>query len=198
MLFPHTTSRRTVLRPAVKGDHPSFLGTLLRTGIESVRPGAAANPDLARRSNAAFIVTQRGNGDVLGFSTLFGLDPAGHIKSGVYLDPQKARLGIGSEVIYLSINYAFASFNIDQVITQTTEASFDTFGLSTSDNEGPGGMGILRDHLYFRGRNWDLHTFQIKRQEWEGQVNNTEIQRLLSAPHDWRSAPDEVLLSQCD
>lgn len=165
MIFPYTASRRVALRPATAADRAEFTATALRAGIESVRPTAApARTTPPRRAQAAFLVTRRNNGEAIGFSLNFGLSQAGHIRCGTYLDPERARLGVGSEAIGLTINYAFAMFNVDKVITETTEASFDSFGMDTADS---GILNVLPEHLYFRGRYWDLHGFEVRRQEWE-------------------------------
>ncbi|MCK7624215.1 GNAT family N-acetyltransferase [Streptomyces sp. RS10V-4] len=186
MLFPHTTSRRLAFRPASTAHHADLIRTMLRTGIENVSPtGRAGNRDLSK-CDAAFLVTRRGSGDLLGFSTLHGLDAAGHIKSGVYLDPERARLGVGSEAIYLTINYAFAMFPIDRVIAQTTEATFGSVGLNSQDGSA---TAVLRDYLYFRGRHWDLHTYQLDRAEWEQHVDG-DLDDVLGPGRSWRTDPN--------
>lgn len=52
----------------------------------------------------------------------------------------------------MTINYAFAMFDVDKVIAQTTEATFGSVGLNS---EKSAATGVLRDYLYFRGRHWD-------------------------------------------
>ncbi|MBZ2409380.1 GNAT family N-acetyltransferase [Streptomyces albidoflavus] len=182
MLFPHTRSRRLELRPATAADTAEFTRTLLRTGIESVSPAGA------RRSldaSAAFLVALRDSGDVIGFSTLHGLDAAGHLRSGAYLDPARARLGVGAECIYLTINYAFAMFPVDKLLAQTTEATFDSVGVNPRDNDA---KAVLRDHLYFRGRHFDLHSFEITRAEWEQYVE-ADLDIVLGRGLSWRRDP---------
>ena len=53
------------------------------------------------------------------------------------------------------------------MIGQTTEASFDAFGLNQKSSQE---KAVLRDHLYFRGRLWDLYTFEIERRDWMAKV----------------------------
>ncbi|WP_051872231.1 GNAT family N-acetyltransferase [Streptomyces sclerotialus] len=186
MLFPHTTSRRLAFRPASSRDHAEVIRTMLRTGIDNVSPtGRPGNRDLST-CDAAFLITRRRDGGLLGFSMLHGLDPAGHVKSGVYLDPERARLGVGSEAIYLTINYAFAMFRIDRVIAQTTEATFGSVGLDSGNDTA---TAVLRDHLYFRGRHWDLHTFQLSRAEWEQHVDG-DLGDVLGPGLHWRRDPN--------
>lgn len=189
MIFPHTVSRRVFLRPASATDHRGFFRTLLRTGFESFRPADLPVRQLLRGLNAVFVVHHRATGEELGFSALLGHDQAGHMRCGLYLDKDRLRLGIGSEAVYLTINYAFGMFPIDRLITQTTEVSAASFGLgfSRSDRD-----GILEDHLYFRGSSWDLHTFHIDRDDWEARIDG-ELPGVLPSGYSWREAPTETL-----
>ena len=82
-IFPHTTSRRLVLHPATAADRANFFQTVVRTGHGSSRQ--EARPSSANSNPyAAFVVAHRTSNEVLGFSALHGLDPAGHIRS-VYI-----------------------------------------------------------------------------------------------------------------
>ncbi|MET9294033.1 GNAT family protein [Streptomyces sp. NPDC003077] len=185
-MFPHTESRRVRLDPATADSaREAMLGTLLRTGIESLRPSDGP-AGLMANACAAFLVRQRASGSVLGFSVLHGLNPAGHVKCGIYLDPERTRLGLGAEAAHLTYNYAFAVFAIEKVIVQTTQASFASFGLK--DNA-PRKTAVLEDHLYFRGRHWDLHTYEIRREEWEYRVRRQLDDRLLPHARSWRISP---------
>ncbi|TBL45478.1 N-acetyltransferase [Verrucosispora sp. SN26_14.1] len=167
MIFPYTMSRRIVLNPATAADRANFYQHVLRTGLGSSRQsGRATNAD--SRPHATFLVALRSSGEVLGFSALHALDPAGHIRLGVYLDTRRARLGIGSEAVNLSINYAFATLDIDKIIVQTTQVSFASFGVRPGNNSE---RAVLPEHVYFRGRLWDLHSFEILRQEWIEEAN---------------------------
>jgi len=187
VLFPHTVSRRIVLNPASVADQKKFTGVLLRTSTESFRPTPRPNGSSPAQASAAFTVTRRNTGDYLGFSMLYGLDPAGHIRYGLHLDPEKAKLGVGSEAIILSINYAFAMFPVDKVINQTTQATFGSLGMGEGSQ---GAEGIFREHLYFRGKSWDMHSFQISREGWGRVVD--ELADILDPPLSWRSTPGET------
>lgn len=184
MFFPHTASRRIRLRPATTADQANFFLTVLKSGIGSSRQ--TARPTLgAAKPSAAFLVLLRSREEVLGFSALHGLDPAGHVRLGVYLDPQRARHGVGSEAILLSVNYAFATMNVEKVITQTTAASFAQLGLYATHG---GRIGALPEHAYFRGQYWDLHTFEISRQDWENYVDK-DMDGVLPPALGWRTDP---------
>ncbi|MBB6421392.1 GNAT family N-acetyltransferase [Streptomyces sp. AK010] len=185
-MFPHTQTRRIVLDPASTADaRDNVVSTLLRTGLESVRPVGDPAAALMERCCAAFLVRQRASGAVLGFSMLHGLRPAGHVRCGLYLDPQQARMGVGAEAVHLTVNYAFAAYDVTKVIAQTTRASFAAFGLSEDE---PSRTAVLDDFLYFRGRFWDLHTFEVQRWEWEYYIGRN-LDRLLPPPLSWRTAP---------
>jgi hypothetical protein len=181
------------LRPASASDGTVFLQTLLDAGLESFR-FAANSAEGFKRLDAMFLVLRRGGDEVLGFSTLHGISPAGHIRNGVYLDPRRAKLGIGSEAVQLTINYAFAMFNVDAMIVQTTEASFAGFGLTDDDSQKE---GVLAEHLYFRGRLWDLHSYRVRRADWESYVDwspdrLSPLDAVLPAPLTWRTEPNPV------
>lgn len=188
MIFPHTVSRRIVLHPASRADQARFGQARLRTGIESFRPGGQKNA-ATRAYDAAFVVSRRAGRtrpeEELGFATLHALDPAGHIRCGIYLDPGHTRLGVGSEALHLVINYAFAAFAVDRVVAQTTEASFDVFGITKEDRQDE---DILTDYLYFRGRLWDLHTIRIDRAGWDEYIA-ANMDGVLPRPLTWYSVP---------
>ncbi|MDI6105158.1 GNAT family N-acetyltransferase [Actinoplanes sp. NEAU-A12] len=186
MLFPHTASRRIRLRPATTTDRADFFQTVVRAGMGSSRQVARPTTRVAK-PHAAFLVVLRSTDETIGFSTLHTLDPAGHIQCGVYLDPQRAKLGVGSETVQLTINYAFATLDVDKVITQTTEASFASFGVTTEDNQA---SRVQADHLYFRGQLWDQYGFHVDRQEWDDYVDR-KADRVLPSPLEWRAAPHQ-------
>ncbi|MEU8584217.1 GNAT family N-acetyltransferase [Streptomyces sp. L500] len=186
MLFPHTASRRLEFRPASDGDHDEVTRAFLRSGVENVSPTEQPTTRRLADCDAAFLVARRGRGDILGFSALHGRDQAGHIRCAVYLDPARARLGVGSEAIYLTINYAFAMFDVDRVIAQTTEATLGSVGMSPGSSSAD---RVLRDFLYFRGRHWDLHGFQLSRSEWEEHVDTGHLDPVLGPGLGWRHDP---------
>ncbi|MFF1946116.1 GNAT family N-acetyltransferase [Rhodococcus qingshengii] len=166
-IVPELRSRRVEIRAATVADRASFVHTVVRSGIESVRPvlDPGAGPD---RADVLFTAVHRASRDTLGFSVLFSHDQAAHIRCGIYLDPQRAKLGVGSEVVGLTINYAFAAFDVHRVITETTPASGGSFGLAVGG--GTKSENSLTDRLWFRGRFWDLHGFQVTRREWEAEL----------------------------
>lgn len=170
-ILPELRSRRVELRPASATDRASFVQTVVRSGVESVRP--VVDPgDGPGAADVTFTAVHRTSGDTLGFSVLFAHDQAGHIRCGTYLDPRRAKLGVGSEVVGLTINYAFAAFDVNQVITETTQASGGSFGLDVGG--GAESENALTEHLWFRGRFWDLHGFRVTRREWEAELTAIE------------------------
>lgn len=163
MLTAHMQSRRVTLQPATPADGMTFYGTLIATGVESV-PSLTDAMKLGG-SAAMFLVTKRTTGEVIGFSTLHGADQAGRLKCGVFLGD--ARFGIGWEALLLTINYGFAMFPITVMIVETTEASFQRFGLPSDGGSDDEKQAVLENHVYFRGRYFDLHSYVIERREWE-------------------------------
>nr|WP_062333298.1 GNAT family protein [Herbidospora sakaeratensis] len=194
-IFPHTVSRRLALHPAGGSDQRDFAQLFVRTGVETVRPAVRPGQGGAMRAYAAFRVTRLGTGEQVGFGGLHNLDPAGHVRCAVYMNPDTARLGVGSEAILLVVNYAFATLDVERVIGQTTQASFSSFGISDRDER----TGALPQHLYFRGRYWDLHNFQVERSDWEAYIDRrTDWEEFMGKSSngvlppslDWRTAPD--------
>lgn len=183
MLFPHTASRRIVLRPASASDAMTFYETLLQTGLESLY--AISGKSGMFKADAVFLATRRTDGEVLGFSTLQSLSDAGHIRTGVYLNSDRTRFGIGSEAVQLTINYGFAVYNIDRMMIETTEASLPNFG---SDATWDTREGTLADHLYFRGRYFDLQSYWLRRSYWDSYVDGV-MGGVLADHLSWREAP---------
>ncbi|MEU4806645.1 GNAT family protein [Actinosynnema sp. NPDC023587] len=163
MLHPHVKSRRVRLRPTTADDSATFYRTLLHAGVESLPPRAAIEQEFAHL-DALFLLERRDTGEVIGYSTLHGHNPAGHIEIGLYTDTTRARHGVGGEGLVLTMNYGFAVYDVGKMIVRTTEASFSGIG---EEFDAEGREGVLPDHLYFRGGLWDLHCFAMRRAEWE-------------------------------
>lgn len=169
-LHPHTCARRVRLRPASAADGATFYRTLLAAGVESLPPPDRIAEDFASVT-ALFLIERRADGETIGYSTLHNRGRAGHLEAGLYTDTSRARHGLGGEATVLTINYGFATYPIDKMIVRTTEASFD--GIADAF-DAEGAEGALRDHLYFRGRTWDLHAFAFGRAEWLEYMRHVE------------------------
>ncbi|MGC7102064.1 GNAT family N-acetyltransferase [Amycolatopsis lurida] len=186
MLFPHTRSQRVALRPATAEDEHDFHHTVLQAGFGLSSGYGVGSPKTGRRKpHGAFAIAHRVNDELLGFGVLHSFEPGIHISLRIIMNPHRTKLGIGSEAIFLLVNYAFATLRIDKVITQTSEASFGPLGMDPQQNDE---NGILTGHVYFRGRLWDLHHFEIKRANWEEYVDSS-LDNTLPRHLDWRAVP---------
>ncbi|MFC4534473.1 GNAT family N-acetyltransferase [Sphaerisporangium dianthi] len=163
MPLPILESRRVRLRPAGADDGVVLYRILLRLGLSTLPTQEAFLSEFAGHAAAQFRIERRDTGEVVGFSSLHELDPAGHVDLGVYTDPAKILPGLGAEAGILTINYAFATWNIHKVYIRTTRASIPSMGLSINLLAEE---GVLRDHLYFQGTLWDLHIFAMYREKW--------------------------------
>lgn len=158
------TGRRVCLRPVTDADTEYVFTLLVRLGIASV-------PRLDRFASAYagdgthFIVHDRRDGGHAGYTSLHSAGPGGrHIELGVLADPDSAIKAAGAEALFLTADYAFSSLPIRKLYIRTTEASAAHLGgalAAMSKRE-----GTLREHLFFRGRYWDVYVTAICRADW--------------------------------
>jgi len=120
----------------------------------------------SQNANAQFVVHRVADDAIIGFSALYELDAnAGHIKVGVYTCAGASGLGIGAEACILTLNYAFAMWNVRKVYFHTTDASLPSLGRTLGKIAHR--EAVLLDHQFFRGRLWDTHIYAIHRSDWE-------------------------------
>ncbi|MFD3688542.1 GNAT family N-acetyltransferase [Nocardiopsis sp. NPDC058631] len=121
-------------------------------------------PFVRNEEDANFSIKSNGDDSSAGFSMLLDLDQdAGHVHTAVYIDPAAARRGIGADATLLTVNYAFAMWNIRKVYFETTEASSGDFGAMLDKSP----EATLKDYIFFRGNLWDLKVCALTRDEWE-------------------------------
>jgi RimJ/RimL family protein N-acetyltransferase len=171
-------SRRVRLVAAGDDDGVVLYRLLLGQGLSTLPTQKAFLTEFARGAAAQFRIERRDTGDATGFSSLHAFDPAGHVEFGIYTNPVTNLPGLGAEAALLTMNYAFTTWNIHKVYIRTTEASLPSMGLSINMMAEE---GILRDHLYFQGRHWDLHIFAMYREQWLGFGAERTLRRLISS-----------------
>ncbi|GHC96565.1 hypothetical protein GCM10007079_49370 [Nocardiopsis terrae] len=163
MLFPHVESRRLRLVPSTASAETFQI--LLTGGVESLG-GIDAYLAEHEKSDirAYFLMESRATGETVGFTTLHELnEAAGHVQVGLYTDVTKENLGLGGEAAMMTINYAFAMWNIRKVYIRTTKATISNFGPQVEKSEPE---AVLRDHFYFCGKLWDVYVYSIMREDW--------------------------------
>ncbi|WP_188193694.1 GNAT family N-acetyltransferase [Nonomuraea sp. SYSU D8015] len=164
MLHPHLETVRTRLRPAAEEDVPRLYDVLLRLGLHSLPNPEAFARQHGQGVDAQFAIELKRNGEIIGFSSLQHLSPAGHIQIGIFTDPELSRLGAGAEAMMLTVNYGFAKWEqVRKVYFSTTEASLPSLGrgMSLIPRE-----AVLPEHLFFQGKLWDVHFYAITRDAW--------------------------------
>ncbi|MBB5958548.1 hypothetical protein FHS29_005156 [Saccharothrix tamanrassetensis] len=171
-------ARRVELRPGTADDGPRFYQTLLRVGVESLPAPGAFRKQFLGNLQAMFRIQRHGSDEVIGFATLRELGQARHIRLAVYVEKDRGRNGVSGEALYLVVNYAFATYNVDTILCRTTEASFAYLRGGGDEFQKP--IGIFPGHRYFRGRLLDLHHFLIFRDEWSAYWN--EIEHYMIGP----------------
>ena len=165
-IFPHIETPRIQLRPAsAAADGPAFYRLLLQLGINTLPTQEDFVSAYCRDFAAYFAIRRREEGDEIGFCALFQLDPAGHVEVGVYTDPSRNGSSLGAEAALLTINYAFAMWNIRKIYYRASGASLPSIGGIVIDLARK--EGLLPGHQYFRGQLWDMHIFAIYREQWE-------------------------------
>lgn len=180
MLTPYVETQRTSLSIADPSDGIALYELLLGLGLHSMPPLKVFLEQLAQQDiSALFAITLRHTGETVGFGTLHEMDPAGHINIGIFTDTDKARFGLGGEAMMLLVNYAFATWdNVRKVYFVTTDASLDRLGWvgDLIPKE-----ATLPEHMFFRGRLWDVHFYAIYRTMWQQQGADV-LARLVQGP----------------
>lgn len=165
-IFPVLETPRVRLRPATRADSAAFYDVLLDLGLSTLptldqwTDGALGLRDAA----APFAVHRRSDDHLLGFTALYQLDPnARHVKAGVYARYEEAR-GLAAEASILTLNYGFAMWDLRKIYFHTTEASLQHYGGTIAKVARQ--EAILPEHLFFRGRLWDVYIYAISRDAW--------------------------------
>ncbi|GII90666.1 GNAT family N-acetyltransferase [Sinosporangium siamense] len=183
MLILHVETPRTALVPADAKDATTLYRLLLKLGLHSLPPlesfVASFDNDWV---DVQFVVRARQSDETVGFASLQGLDPAGHIQAGIFLDQERAGYGVGGEAMMLLMNYAFTRWGeLRKVYFMTTDASLARFGAMsrTATRE-----ATLPQHMFFRGRLWDVYIYSVRRQMWEEQGAGLLSRLIDGAPQE--------------
>ncbi|MFC9088689.1 GNAT family N-acetyltransferase [Nocardiopsis dassonvillei] len=167
MIPLHLETPRVRFRPIGEDNVLGLYQLLLRLGIETLPARDSFESSFRALDGSDVTVLQieaAGSGEVLGFASVRERSPAGHVKIGIFMDPDGLAAGVGAESMMLLVNYAFARWDdIGKVYALTTDASLMHFGsaLFATPRE-----ATLPGHVYFRGRLWDLHYYSVSRDHW--------------------------------
>ena len=171
MLIAHTESRNLRFRPYTPNDIQDTYELTLTVGLESM----PTIDELERRVHSGgpgyrtvFMIELCSTGEVVGYCSLKGPEPAGHMFVAIYTDVERTSYVVGAEAMNLLVNYAFANWEeVRKVYFVTTDASIERF--ETAIFRIPR-EATLRDHAYFRGRFWDHYWYAIYRDAWTEHV----------------------------
>ena len=194
-MTPSLTGRRIRLRPVTDADAEWNFNLILRLGIASVPRLDRFASAYANGTVAHFIACDIRSGARVGYSSLHNAGPAGrHVELGVLADPDCAIPAVGAEAFFLTANYAFASSPIHKLYIRTTEAGVALFGgtlAAMSRRE-----GLLREHLFFRGRYWDAYVMAIYRDDWL-RLGSPVADRIAAPAREDEKDGDVLFLASC-
>ncbi|WP_327000786.1 GNAT family N-acetyltransferase [Dactylosporangium sp. NBC_01737] len=169
MLFPHTDSRHVTLRPAAASDATKVYDILFKLGSAALPMIDTYVEQFGRGKSACFLVHRRdadGGEELVGFSALGDLAPAGHLRAEVHLLP-----GLDEDVVTeahtLTTNFAFAMWRTRKVYFHTTESSPSVIGFGGERSVLVRAEAVLPSHAFFHGRLWDVHVFAVYREDWD-------------------------------
>lgn len=166
MLFPYTESRRIALRTASDQDAPRVYDILFRLGRGNLPLIDTFVAAFGRGMSAGFLIQQRDTDDVVGFSSLSELTPAGHILAETHLvagQSDEVRMDANA----LTANFAFSMWRTRKVYFHATETDVANLGFGGEHAAMVRTEAVLPDHTYFHGRLWDVHVLAIYRDQWD-------------------------------
>ena len=152
-------------RAGVVGVAVTVHDLLLKAGLSNL-PTAETFASLCMKEvSAQFTVERRDTGQTVGFVSFHHLDLSGqHVRASFRTDPALAGNDLAAEVILMTINYAFASWNIRKIYFWTTDTDLQSFPTAFSSTHRE---ATLPEHLYDRGALQDVHIYATYREQWE-------------------------------
>ncbi|MEU3170382.1 GNAT family protein [Streptosporangium sp. NPDC006930] len=185
MLFPHTKTRRTLLRHANPPEGVTAHDLLLKAELNDLPSAEVFGALYSKEVSAQFIVERRDTDRVVGYVSFHHLDLSGqHVRASFLTDPAAAGNGLGAEVILMTVNYAFAMWNVRKIYFWTTETDFEAFrtAFNSAYKE-----ATLPEHLYDRGALRDVHIYAVYREQWE-EHGAELLNKLAQGPGERREA----------
>ncbi|GAA0821067.1 GNAT family N-acetyltransferase [Streptosporangium amethystogenes subsp. fukuiense] len=165
MLFPYTESRQIELRPAGVKDAAKVYDILFRLGHSGLPVIDRFVDTFGQGLSACFLVHRKDTGEVVGFSTLSELAPAGHLKADVHLAGQPDEIRM--DVVALTVNFAFAMWRTRKVYFHATDPGIENLGFAEPHALMVEAEAVLPRHTYFHGQVLDVHVFAIYREAWD-------------------------------
>jgi len=195
VLFPHTKTRRTLLRHANPPEGVTAHDLLLKAELNDLPSAEVFGALYSKEVSAQFLVERRDTDRVVGYVSFHHLDLSGqHMRASFLTDPAVAGNGLGAEVTLMTINYAFAMWNVRKIYFWTTETDFDVFrtAFNAAHKE-----ATLPEHLYDRGVLRDVHIYAVYREQWE-EHGAELLNKLTQGPGERRKAASTVSAAPTD
>ncbi|MET9294026.1 hypothetical protein [Streptomyces sp. NPDC003077] len=165
MLYPHIESRRIRLKPAGRDDAPAAYDILFRSGIGPLPMLDAYVEKFGAGLWACFMVHGTESDDLLGFSTLSELKPAGHLRAEVHLRPGTPE-DVRSEVNALSVNFAFSMWRTRKVYFEVVDPTLARIGFG-HHTKAMRAEAVLPEYVFRYGKPQDVHVISYSRENWE-------------------------------
>lgn len=187
VLFPHTKTRRTLLRHANPPDGITVHDLLLKAELNDLPTADVFGTLYTKEVSSQFTVERRDTGQIVGFISFHHLDLSGqHVRASFFTDLSKAGKDLGAEVILMTVNYAFAMWNIRKIYFWTTETDLESFRTAFSSTYKE---ATLPEHLYDHGALQDVHIYATYREQWEEHGADL-LNKLARSPLDRRETED--------
>lgn len=165
MLYPHIATRRIRFRPATADDAPTTYDILFRNGRGALPMLDDYVAGFGEGLSACFMIHDVESGELLGFSTLSDLKPAGHLRAEVNL-----RLGVRedvrSEANALTVNFAFAMWRTRKVYFEVADPALARIGFG-SHRKAMRSEAVLPDYVFLHGKVQDVHVISYSRDDWD-------------------------------
>lgn len=169
------TGARVSLRPISREDYPlmfawrSDVGSLhlwsTQRRIISFEQFAAGMEQLLQEC-VLFLITERTTGNAVGFVHTYGASPEdGFTHFLLFADEDVRGTGLVVEAAILFGEYLFTFFALRKLYAEVYE--FNQFSIATLESAGFTREGVLREHLWFRDRYWDMYQYALYRKDWE-------------------------------
>ncbi|SDH06406.1 Protein N-acetyltransferase, RimJ/RimL family [Sinosporangium album] len=165
MIFPYTETHKAALRLSHSMDGPAvheFLQKEEMSGLDSLDVFTSTWPRSRDEVAAQFSVEELGTGRLAGFTSLHRLSPHSRYVQGCLALPGGD--AVAAEAAALTVNYAFAMWNIRKVHFWTVAEGLP--GLAAT----PVTVlceATLPEYVYDRGTLLDINIFAVYRDEWE-------------------------------
>lgn len=166
MLFPHVESRQIVLSPAGVENAAEVYDIVFRSGRDVLPMIDTFVKNFGQGLSAGFLVRRKDAEEVVGFSTLSNLTPAGHLRADVSLLAGQTD-EVRRDAIALTVNFAFTMWRTRKLYFHTTEVDDATLGFGAEHSVMVRTDAVLPLHAYFHGRLWDVQVLAIDRDQWD-------------------------------